>query len=160
MLDIAWQELFLIGAVALIVIGPKDLPKALHTMGRWVRKLRHMSRDLQNNFDELMREAELAELKDKADAIRRVNIGSEIDKLVDPGGSLSTEFKSATDAELLADLEAVKANPPPAELPAPEPTLEPAEPLPATLPSGSDPLAGAPPEPDRVERAEPAAEKV
>ena len=162
MLDIAWQELFLIGAVALIVIGPKDLPKALHTMGRWVRKLRHMSRDLQNNFDELMREAELAELKDKADAIRRVNIGSEIDKLVDPGGSLSTEFKTASDAELLGDLEAVKANPPPAELPAPEAAPESLpEPLPATLPPvGPDPLAGAPAEPDRVERAAPAAEKV
>ena len=121
MLDIAWQELFLIGVVALIVIGPKDLPKALYTMGRWVKKLRHMSRDLQNNFDDLMREAELAEIKEKAEAVRRLNVNSEIEKAIDPSGSLRTEFHPPSDAELLGDLTAAEVNPPPAELPTPHP---------------------------------------
>lgn len=133
MLDIAWQELFLIGVVALIVIGPKDLPKALYSVGQWVKKLRHMSRDLQNNFDDLMREAELSDIKEKAEAVRRLNINSEIEKAIDPGGSLRTEFQPPSDAELLGDLTAARSDPPPAELPTPEPAAEPpAEPATAS----------------------------
>jgi sec-independent protein translocase protein TatB len=61
MLDIAWPELLVIGAVALIAIGPKDLPKVMRTLGQWSGKMRNMMQDLQRSFDQLSYEADIAE---------------------------------------------------------------------------------------------------
>lgn len=63
MFDIGWSELLLIGAVALVVIGPKDLPKVLRTVGQATAKLRRMAGEFQTQFNEAMREAELDEIK-------------------------------------------------------------------------------------------------
>jgi len=63
MLDMSWGEIMVIGAVALIVIGPKDLPKALRTVGQVTGKLRRMAAEFQGQFNEAMREAELDEVK-------------------------------------------------------------------------------------------------
>jgi sec-independent protein translocase protein TatB len=63
MLDMSWGEIMVIGAVALIVIGPKDLPKALRTIGQVTGKLRRMAAEFQGQFNEAMREAELDEVK-------------------------------------------------------------------------------------------------
>jgi sec-independent protein translocase protein TatB len=67
MFDFGWGELMLIGIVALVAIGPKELPGALRTLGQWVAKVRRMATDFQNQFHEAMREAELAELKKEVD---------------------------------------------------------------------------------------------
>ena len=67
MFDIGWGELLLIGIVALIVIGPKELPGALRSLGHWVTKIRRMAGEFQNQFQEAMREAELADLKKEVD---------------------------------------------------------------------------------------------
>ena len=66
MLDIAWPELMLIGAVALVVIGPKDLPKVMHMMGQWIGKLRRMVIDIRSTMDQLSVEAEAVERANKA----------------------------------------------------------------------------------------------
>jgi len=63
MLDMSWGEIMVIGAVALIVIGPKDLPKALRTVGQVTGKLRRMAAEFQGQFHEAMREAELDDVK-------------------------------------------------------------------------------------------------
>jgi sec-independent protein translocase protein TatB len=63
MLDIGWTELLVIGVVALIVIGPRDLPMALHTFGKFVGKLRGMARDFQHGIDEIARQQELREIQ-------------------------------------------------------------------------------------------------
>jgi sec-independent protein translocase protein TatB len=63
MFDISWGELLLIGVVALVVIGPKELPTVLRTLGQWMAKLRRMATEFQNQFHEAMREAEVADLK-------------------------------------------------------------------------------------------------
>ena len=63
MLDMSWGEVMVIGAVALIVIGPKDLPKALRTVGQVTGKLRRMAAEFQGQFNEAMREAELDDVK-------------------------------------------------------------------------------------------------
>ena len=63
MLDMSWGEVMVIGAVALIVIGPKDLPKALRTVGQVTGKLRRMAAEFQGQFNEAMREAELNDVK-------------------------------------------------------------------------------------------------
>src|SRR5215472_17208880 len=67
MFNIGWSELLVIGIVALLVIGPKELPGALRTLGQWVTKVRRMASEFQNQFHEAMREAELAELKKEVD---------------------------------------------------------------------------------------------
>ena len=67
MFDIGWSELLLIGIVALIAIGPKELPGALRTLGQWMAKVRRMASEFQNQFHEAMREAELADLKKEVD---------------------------------------------------------------------------------------------
>ncbi|OIQ90158.1 Sec-independent protein translocase protein TatB [mine drainage metagenome] len=63
MFDIAWSELALIGGVALVVIGPKDMPRVMRAMGRWTRKARLLAGEFQRGIDEMMRESELAEMK-------------------------------------------------------------------------------------------------
>jgi sec-independent protein translocase protein TatB len=67
MFDIGWSELLLIGAVALIAIGPKELPGALRTLGQWITKMRRMATEFQDQFKEAMREAEFADIKKEVD---------------------------------------------------------------------------------------------
>src|SRR5215813_5259282 len=67
MFDVGWSELLLIGIVALIAIGPKELPGALRTLGQWMGKVRRMASEFQSQFHEAMREAELADLKKEVD---------------------------------------------------------------------------------------------
>src|SRR5437762_12084609 len=63
MFDISWGKLVIIGVVALIAIGPKELPAVLRTVGQWMGKVRRMASEFQNQFQEAMREAEMADLK-------------------------------------------------------------------------------------------------
>ncbi len=65
MLDVAPTELLLVAVVALVVIGPKDLPKAMRVVGQWVGKARGMARHFRSGFDNMMRESELAEMEKK-----------------------------------------------------------------------------------------------
>jgi sec-independent protein translocase protein TatB len=67
MFDIGWSELLIIGIVALIAIGPKELPGVLRAMGHWMGKVRRMASDFQDQFREAMREAEVADLKRQFD---------------------------------------------------------------------------------------------
>ena len=63
MFDIGWSELVVIGVVALIAIGPKELPGVLRTVGQWMGKARRMASEFQGQFNEAMREAEMADIK-------------------------------------------------------------------------------------------------
>ena len=67
MFEIGWSELLLIAVVALIAIGPKELPTVLRTLGQWMSKLRRMASEFQSQFQEVMREAEMADLKKQVD---------------------------------------------------------------------------------------------
>jgi sec-independent protein translocase protein TatB len=69
MFDISWTEFLLIGVVALIVIGPKELPAVMRGLGQWTRKIRSLAADFQNQFHEAMREAEMADLKKQVDDV-------------------------------------------------------------------------------------------
>jgi sec-independent protein translocase protein TatB len=71
MFDISWSEFLLIGIVALIVIGPKELPAVMRTLGQWTRKVRSMASEFQNQFQEAMREAEMTDLKKQVDDMAR-----------------------------------------------------------------------------------------
>jgi sec-independent protein translocase protein TatB len=62
-----WGEVIVIGIVALIAIGPKELPTVLRTLGQWMGKVRRMANEFQSQFNEALREAEFADLKKHAD---------------------------------------------------------------------------------------------
>jgi sec-independent protein translocase protein TatB len=71
MFDLSWGELLVIGVVALVAIGPKELPTVMRTVGQWTAKLRRMAAEFQSQFQEAMREAELADLKKQVDDVTR-----------------------------------------------------------------------------------------
>ncbi|HYE51154.1 MAG TPA: Sec-independent protein translocase protein TatB [Azospirillaceae bacterium] len=89
MLDIGWPELVVIAVVALVVIGPKDLPKALYTVGKWVRKARLLAREFQGNIDEMVRQAELDDLRKQVNEVRGFNMGEQVKKAIDPAGDIT-----------------------------------------------------------------------
>jgi sec-independent protein translocase protein TatB len=63
MFDLGWSELLLVAVVALVVIGPKDLPIAMRQVGKWVGKARAMTRHVRAGFDEMVRQTELEEME-------------------------------------------------------------------------------------------------
>ncbi len=137
MFDIGWPEIVVILMVALLVIGPRDLPKAFHTVGKWVRAARRVTADFQRHVDDMMREAELDDLRKTANEARNFNVKKQIENVIDPGGDLKGAFDvgasesakpskpaatPAVPAEPAAEATAeVKAKPPAAEAPAPKP---------------------------------------
>lgn len=157
MFDIAWSEFMLIGAVALVVIGPKDLPKAMRTVGQAVGKIRRMASEFQGQFNDAMREAELHDLKKQVE-----DVGGTV------SSAMNTDFKpiempasTGLDDAALKEAEAkLAALPPPDPLPpveiapaqiasaeiasaeaapvaqtaSPEPVAEPSEPAPVKTP--------------------------
>ena len=92
MFDIGWQELFIVAVLALLVIGPKDLPRALRIMGKWVRKARALARDFQGGLDDVMREADLDDLKTQMDSASGLDIDKEIENTIDPTGDISRDM--------------------------------------------------------------------
>ncbi|UFZ05911.1 Sec-independent protein translocase protein TatB [Bradyrhizobium ontarionense] len=75
MFDIGWSELLVIGVVALIAIGPKELPGVLRMVGQWMGKARRMASEFQGQFQEAMREAEMADLKKSFDEVKEAASG-------------------------------------------------------------------------------------
>ena len=75
MFDIGWSEFAVIAVVALIAIGPKELPGVLRMVGQWVAKARKMAGEFQGQFQEAMREAEMADLKKSFDEVKEAASG-------------------------------------------------------------------------------------
>jgi len=89
MFDIGWAEMAVIAVVALIVIGPRDLPRALYTVGRWAGKARGMLRELQQGMEDIAREAEFEDMKKKFDAAKKLDVKREIGNAIDPDGQMA-----------------------------------------------------------------------
>ena len=92
--DLGWSELLLIGVVALVFIGPKDLPKALRVAGFWVRKARTLSREFQSSIDQMIREADLEDIRKEVKQASELNLDQEFRRTIDPTGSLEESLKS------------------------------------------------------------------
>jgi len=75
MFDIGWSELVVIAVVALIAIGPKELPGVLRMVGQWMGKARKMAAEFQGQFQEAMREAEMADVKKAFDEVKEAASG-------------------------------------------------------------------------------------
>jgi sec-independent protein translocase protein TatB len=99
MFDIGWSEFVLIAVVALIAIGPKELPGVLRALGQWMGKARKMAAEFQSQFQEAMREAEMADLKKSFDEVREAASGF-------TGGNIMTSLqKDVTDAFKIDDVD-------------------------------------------------------
>ena len=94
MFDIGWSELLVIGVVALIAIGPKELPCVLRMVGQWMGKIRRMASEFQGQFQEAMREAEMEDIKKQVDEM--TSAASSVTSF-DPIGDLSKQFETAID---------------------------------------------------------------
>ena len=92
-LDFGMSELLLIGVVALVFIGPKDLPKALRVAGFWVRKARTLSREFQTSVEQMIREAELDEMRQELKKVTEIDLEKQFHETIDPTGSLAESLK-------------------------------------------------------------------
>jgi len=95
--DIGWVELLIIAAVAIIVVGPKDLPRLMRILGQWVGKARSLAREFQRSFDDLVRESELDDLRKEVEELRALNPIDDIKKALDPTDELRELDKSLKD---------------------------------------------------------------
>lgn len=89
MFDIGWQELFIVAILAIIVVGPRDLPRTMRTIMSYVRKAKGMARDFQDGIDEVAREVELDDIRKEANKIAHMDLDKEIQETLDPTGSLN-----------------------------------------------------------------------
>lgn len=88
MFDFAWSQIALIGVVALVAIGPKDLPVAIKAVAEMVKRARRMAGEFQGHLDEMMRDTSLHEVRDQINQIRNFDLRGEVQRAVDPDGSL------------------------------------------------------------------------
>ena len=88
MFDFAWSEIALIGVVALIAIGPKDMPVAMKAVSQMVKKARRMAGEFQTHVDDMMKDADLKDVRDSFNEIRRFDFKGEVERHVDPDRTL------------------------------------------------------------------------
>jgi sec-independent protein translocase protein TatB len=134
MLDMSWGEVMVIGAVALIVIGPKDLPRALRTVGNMTGKIRRMAAEFQGQFNEAMREAELDDVKRQIQGVNDSVTSS--GKPFNPIQTIRDELKTSVEGTNLPAL-----TPTPETVLPGDPVLEPL--LPVELPEMPPPPSAA-----------------
>ena len=98
MFDIGWPELFLIGVVVLLVVGPKDLPGVIKNVGAWVRKARAITREFTGHLDEMVRESELSSIQEDIEKVGEDSIGSFLEsEEMSPDLLVSEDLDSSTD---------------------------------------------------------------
>jgi sec-independent protein translocase protein TatB len=152
MFDLAWSEIALILLIALVVIGPKELPNAVRGIADFIRKARRMAGEFQVHVDEMMRETKLDEVKKQIDEVRTgiYDMKRDVERQIDEPG-LRDAFKDpfadspggAASAGTATPPAAPDATPTPAPAPPPPPQL--AKGPPAFVPPGFVPPAFVPP---------------
>ena len=144
--DLSMTELMLIGVVALVVIGPKDLPKALRVAGFWVKKARTLSREFQSSVEQMIREAELDEMRQELKKASEIDLDKEFRNTIDPTGSLAESLKPPELPKFAdADLPAAPESPPQAAIES-QASTSPTSATAASLHDApADPLEGEPP---------------
>ncbi len=97
MFDIGWSEMAVIALIALVVIGPKELPNAMRIVAKWARKARSLAREFQSGIDDMIREADLDDARKAFDATKTFDIDKVLEDTVDPTGSLREEAEELRD---------------------------------------------------------------
>jgi len=141
MFDLGWSELLLIAVVAIIVVGPRDLPRLMRSVGQYVTKARRMARDLQNQFNDALREADLDDVGKEIGDLGRMNPARQVrDGLTKPLKSVGDDLKRAADG-----IEAgANGGREPAAVPEPETPQAPPAQQPAATDGGDGGEAAAP----------------
>src|SRR3974390_2231619 len=118
MFDISWTEFAIIAVVALIAIGPKELPGVLRMVGQWMGKARKMAAEFQSQFQEAMREAEMADLKKSFDEVKEAatgftsgNVMTSLQKDVSEALKIDDADKPASPPETSTDAHAAASQP-------------------------------------------------
>ncbi len=131
MFDIGWSEMGIVLLLALIIIGPKDLPRVARTLGQWVGKARALAREFQRSLDEMAREAELDDVKkqiEKAGSTvnkaRGRNLGKLIEDEIDPEGELGDAFNPKSQQKAKSSSGASTTASPKRDLPTPSPQTD------------------------------------
>lgn len=166
MFDIGWGEMLVVALVAVVVIGPKDLPRVMRTVGHWTTKARGMAREFHNSMDEMARQADLEDMRKKMAEVQ-ADVNNSVNTALDPSSPrLTPELVRPdhlpTPEDLMNELArsglppvAVPGNPPAAAVSAPA-AFEPD--APAIIPAQGDAVAAAskppPPAPEPARRAE------
>lgn len=151
MFDIGWSEMAVVALIALLIIGPKDLPKVMRAASHWARKARGLAREFQSGVDDMIRDADLEDARKIVDSAKSLDVRKALGDAVDPTGDLRDEArdieKSARDTveqsdkddgdgddvEDVAKIEEAESNiapphsltPPPDTPPKPEPSGQP-----------------------------------
>lgn len=141
MFDIGWSEMAVIAVVALVVIGPKELPNALKTFAYWSKQARKMAREFQSGVDEIVREAELEEARKAVTSVSGRSVNQMLEKSIDPTGEMK---KALNESELKQSLSATSQ------------VAKPATPSIASSSTTSTPAVGTPSIPVTAPAAEPA----
>lgn len=134
MLDIGWTELLVVGAIALVVVGPKDLPRVLRYVGYWMGKARSMAREFQRAIDQYAKEADLEDVKKAVQTPSRMR--GAVKNAIDPKGAISKDM-AETEATLKQGLKEAGSEKP----------KSPASPPPAIPAAASDTGAATPAKP-------------
>jgi sec-independent protein translocase protein TatB len=109
MFDFSWSEILLIGVVALVVIGPKDLPRVLRTAGQWMGRARSIAREFQFQIDQMVRDSELDDVRKTMNEAASGDIHQTIRDFVDPTGEIE---KSVSAPEMLGETPTLPNLPP------------------------------------------------
>lgn len=145
MFDLGWSELLVIGAVALVVLGPKELPNALRTISNLTKTARKLAGEFQSGVNEIVREAELDDARKAAQSIGKGSISKAIGNVVDPTGELKSSV-TGVEKELKETRQISPVGPIPPVAPVAAPTVAPAIAAPEPAKEGEAP--------DRAPKAE------
>jgi sec-independent protein translocase protein TatB len=137
MFDIGWSELLVIAVVALIAIGPKELPGVLRMVGQWMGKARKMAAEFQGQFNEAMREAEMADLKKSFDEVKEAATG------LASGNIMTSLQKDVSDSLQIGDIDKPAIDKP-VDAQTASAIGEPVTPAPESLVEAAAPAAGEP----------------
>ena len=148
MFEVGWSEMLVIAIVMIVVVGPKDLPNMLRTMGRMTTKLRGMAGDFQRQFNEALKEAELEDVKKSVDSLRSLNPMTEIRKQLNPFEQAAADVRSGLDQAF---------KPKPAAPAAPAAVTDAAQPPAPETPSAASVAPETPPAASAAPEAPPAA---
>ncbi|MEZ2219751.1 Sec-independent protein translocase protein TatB [Rhizobium sp. RCC_161_2] len=127
MFDIGWSELLIIAVVALVVIGPKELPATLRTIGKMTARARKMAGEFRSQFDEAMREAELDDVRQTISDAQKLNPVNSLREAMNPLRQMGNDIKADLQRSTTSDKPAATSTPA-------ESVSEPAMGLPETLP--------------------------
>jgi sec-independent protein translocase protein TatB len=153
MFDIGWPEMAVVAVIALIIIGPKDLPRIMRTVGRWAGKARAMARQFQRSIDDMARESDMDDVKKGFDSVSKFNPKKELSNAIDPTGSVKKALespaaddgdddKSTKPVDVAKQAPAEIAAESPAAASAETPAEAPAETAPAVTENDADDTAG------------------